>query len=1003
VFVYSTNVLTSAQYAIDQNVAPILSMSYGACELAITSNSSGANVYRSVAQQANAQGITWLASSGDSGSAGCDRNVAAGTKGKAVEIPASVPEVTAVGGTEFNEGSGTYWSNTNAPGTGGSALSYIPEKAWNDTALAGSLSATGGGTSIFFPKPSWQVGQNVPNDNARDVPDISFAASPAHDFYLVVSNGSVAGIGGTSAATPVFAGMLALLNQSLRQTKPGLGNINPNLYRLAQTVPNIFHDVTVGSNIVPCAPGTTGCTNGTYGYSAGPGYDQATGLGSVDMNALVTNWNGTSSAPSTVSTTTTLGANPASIVVNGSTVLTATIRAASGTASPTGSVTFNAGKTALGSATLSGSGGTATAALTVFGSQLSIGANAVTVSYDGTTTFAPSSGSATVTLTVPTTSSAVVVSIVPNPVYQQAPDADGYQWFYTVRLTEVGGAATTLSSFSIGGTDHTSDIPGWFGSNTLAARGTLSASIRSIGLTVPVNRVFVLNGTDGNGQKWTQQITVPFLPQQISASMALSSSPGTEVQNPKGDPACSADHPFYQQLNVQEQNGFEVQLTKFLAGGNDLSSNIQTWFGTLRLAPLGALRANLCWQIGSLPANLSYELDGVDTAGNKITATLSVPFKGPGQSPGALTTSKSNIALTAAAGQTSTTTVAVNVPAGEAWTMSPFPANQKSSWLVAYPQSATGTATVNLVLSAAGLASGVYTANLVFQSVNTIPQFVNVPVTFTIGASSSVVISGVTNGASFLQTFAPGMILSIFGSRLANSTKPAPSVPLPTTLDGVSVTVNGVSAPLYFISPGQLNVQIPYETPAGTAVLGVNNNGLVNSFNFPVKATAPGIFTGSDGAIVPISSARRGQSILLYITGDGETTPALATGAPPANSTPISGLPAPRAALSMSVGGIAVTPFFVGIPYGLVGVTQVNFTVPSNAPLGIQPVTVSVGGVASKTTSLNITPTAATAESVPPLFPAAGFLPFPVLPLELSLPPVSVRVSGEERDVPWKP
>jgi adhesin/invasin len=334
--------------------------------------------------------------------------------------------------------------------------------------------------------------------------------------------------------------------------------------------------------------------------------------------------------------------------------------------------------------------------------------------------------------------------------------------------------------------------------------------------------------------------------------------------------------------------------------------------------------------------------------------------------------------------------------------MSPFPANQKSSWLVAYPQSGTGTATVNLVLSAAGLASGVYTANLVFQSVNTIPQFVNVPVTFTIGASSSVVISGVTNGASFVQTFAPGMILSIFGSRLANSTKAASSVPLPATLDGVSVTVNGVNAPLYFISPGQLNTQIPYETPVGTAVLGVNNNGLVNSFTFPVKATAPGIFTGNDGAIVPISSARRSQSILLYITGDGETAPTLNTGAPPANSTPLSGLPAPRAALTMSVGGIAVTPFFVGIPYGLVGVTQINFTVPANAPLGIQPVIVSVGGVAGKTASLNITPAAVTAESVPPLFPAAGFLPLPVLPLELSRASVSVGVSGEERDVPQK-
>jgi subtilase family serine protease len=105
--------------------------------------------------------------------------------------------------------------------------------------------------------------------------------------------------GGTSAATPLFAGILTLLNQYLAASgKPsGLGNINPTLYHLAQTTTGIFHDVTVGSNIVPCKAGSTKCTTGSYGFSTGPGYDQATGLGSVDVNNLVTQWAGGGSTP----------------------------------------------------------------------------------------------------------------------------------------------------------------------------------------------------------------------------------------------------------------------------------------------------------------------------------------------------------------------------------------------------------------------------------------------------------------------------------------------------------------------------------------------------------------------------------------------------------------------------------------------------------------------------------------------------------------------------------
>ena len=216
------------------------------------------------------------------------------THGLAVDSPASIPEVTGIGGTEFSgdaagaitgtapnttAGATQFWSGTNSTtDTLSSALSYIPETTWNDTAASvaagGGLSATGGGKSAVFSKPSWQVAAGVPSDSSRDVPDVSLSGSPNHDGFLVCSQSFFAGVtpavtscasgfrasdgsqlavvGGTSVGAPAFAGIVALLNQKTGSN--GLGNINPTLYSLAASAPNAFHDITTGDNIVPCTP-----------------------------------------------------------------------------------------------------------------------------------------------------------------------------------------------------------------------------------------------------------------------------------------------------------------------------------------------------------------------------------------------------------------------------------------------------------------------------------------------------------------------------------------------------------------------------------------------------------------------------------------------------------------------------------------------------------------------------------------------------------------------------
>ena len=524
-FVYSNDVAVSLQYAIDQNLAPVISMSYGDCEADIAA--ADAESQQSLAQQANAQGITWLASSGDSGAADCSSGPSSKSNGiLSTDLPASIPEVTGVGGTAFTEGTGTYWSSTNNAG-GASVSGYIPETAWNDTAIDGTPSASGGGASAYFSKPAWQSGTGVPSDGARDVPDLAFAASPDHDGFLIFTDGFEQVVGGTSVGAPSMAGLITLLNQYVvargLQSGPGLGNINPQLYAIAQTNPAAFHDITTGDNIitVTCTARQRNCQPSSIGYTTGAGYDQVTGVGTVDAQAFFTAW----------------------VIQSGA-----------------------------------------------------------------------------------------------------------------------------------------------------------------------------------NGQ---------------------------------GPPALSV----------------------------------------------------------------------------------------------------------------------------------------------------------------------------------------------------------IGNAASFNQKYAPGMLLTIYGSRLAPGTQVATSAPWPLGMQGVSVTINNVPAPLYYVSPGQLNVQIPYETPVNTSVvLTVNNHGSTVSTSFVATAAAPGIFTDPDNEPVPFASASRGQTITLYLTGGGAVSPALSTGAGPKLGTLLANLPRPQQKVAMTVGGVAVSSVDALVPVGYVGVMQVNYQVPATAPLGPQTVIVTIGGISSPPATLTVVP-----------------------------------------------
>ncbi len=280
----------SAIYIVDNNLAPVMSYSYGQCEFFL--GSSGNSFYKTLWQQAAAQGITVLLSSGDSGSAGCDNaGVAGASDGVAVNGLGSTPYNISVGGTDFYMPSGgtAFWNSTNSATTQASAKGYIPETPWNEsctnsvfnssgtfsgqtpeqvcnsaTAVSdGLLSVVGGGGGPSactqsngssasscrggYPKPSWQIGTGVPADGVRDTPDVSLFASAGFfgAFYIVCQQSTntdgqpcniaapaydFAGYGGTSVSSPAFAGILSLVNQ---KTGSRQGNANYVLYNLA--------------------------------------------------------------------------------------------------------------------------------------------------------------------------------------------------------------------------------------------------------------------------------------------------------------------------------------------------------------------------------------------------------------------------------------------------------------------------------------------------------------------------------------------------------------------------------------------------------------------------------------------------------------------------------------------------------------------------------------------------------------------------------------------------
>lgn len=598
-------IFSSMAALIDNNLADVMSLSYGSSELLFASSDYA--LLDDMYEQAAAQGQSIIISSGDSGADAADQNKPApAISGLNVNGLASSPYITVAGGTDFSDAydydkanipQSNYWGTTNSTYYG-STLGYIPETAWNSS-CAGSLTAadlgyTGagacnkeglaylaggsGGFSTHYSVPSYQSGITGYSGTTRAMPDVSMFASSGWWYHALIFCDSYAAsidpnagnapctdstgaatpstfgaAGGTSFVAPALAGIGGLLVSADGRQGP----LNPALYALAKAqftasatktacysngqtantgtttgLPSsscTFNDVTTGNNSLPCASGSPNCyvkSGDTYGmlststtslapaYNSTIGYDAATGIGTLNVANLLTNWN------TTFTSTTTMTASSTSITYSGSTTLTATTAGtapagATYTPAVTGSVSFSANSTALGSCTLSGG----SCSLQVAGSALAAGSNSISATFAGSSAYPSSTSSIT----------AVTVTAIPTTTTVQAVTATlGTSATLTANVTPT--AATGTVTFKLGSTTlGTGTLSS--GTATLAVTPTIASGFSAGANTITANYGGDSNYTASSGTGTLTAIATYTLTPATSSITISAGSSGTVTLN----------------------------------------------------------------------------------------------------------------------------------------------------------------------------------------------------------------------------------------------------------------------------------------------------------------------------------------------------------------------------------------------------------------------------------------------------------------------------------------
>jgi uncharacterized protein (TIGR03437 family) len=1070
IYVYARNAFDAVEDAIDLNLAPVISMSYGSCE-ANVSNADAESI-QDAAQQANAQGITWIASSGDTGAAGCDIAGVPATHGLSVLFPASLPEVTAVGGTELNEGTSLQYWAPNMNSAGGSALSYIPEIAWNDVAVSSTLFASGGGASSLFSKPIWQLGPGVPGNNARYVPDISFSASPYHDPYVVISGGLPYAFGGTSAGAPIFAGVVALLNERLAASTlgQGVGNVNPILYGEIGSpgqVPTWYHDITAGNNIVPCVSGTPDCVNGSLGYSAGPGYDPVTGLGSIDVRVFVQGLR--------IPTTTTL-AVPASVMVAGPITLTATVTGAGKIVPTANQNEANQDLVQL----LQGTGiddyAYVSSGVASFSESLSPNTWTFSAYFSGDSLFLPSASPPVTFLVTPNAPAPTLIS----PANQATGIGLGIQlqWngaSYATSYDVYFGSTPSpplwgnLTSFSCVPTGLGSNATYYWKVVAITASGTISTPVWSftttsqagyaIGLVAGAAN-FGFSGDGGPAAEavlyWPWNVAVDRSAnvyfsdtgnqrvRKVTPSGIITTVAGTGEGPNSGDggPAVAAGLAGLGGLAIDSQGNLYIVsgqrvrkvtpdgLISTFAGSdaagyagdggpaaaalfNNPNGLATDAAGNLYIADFSnncirkisggiiSTAAGICGSRGPAPdyndpascagfngpiavavdspgniyavdygnARICKYANGSPTtiAGGGTPNTDALPPDGP--AVGASLFHPMGVAVDAAGNVFFTDPGAANFSTGETRVYEVSGGNLKA---VAGDTdglgltSSEGPANSVLLGEPYGIAIGP-SGNIYFSDY----LWGQIRVLYPGGQPSLPSISpgGIVSAASAAPPpVAPGSIAAIFGSFGQVPGSQASSVPLPTAIGGLSVQFQSgaISAPIFYASSSQVNVQIPWEL-AGSSQVAIaatlnGNTGTVASlqlapfapgiFAINGQGTGQGVIVDSNYKIVDaVNPASAGGALQIFCTGLGAVNNPPATG----SAASVTTLSETTTNPTVSIGGADAAVLFSGLVPGAIGEYQIDVVVPMGVqPGSAVPVVISIGGVASNIVTISV-------------------------------------------------
>jgi uncharacterized protein (TIGR03437 family) len=350
--------------------------------------------------------------------------------------------------------------------------------------------------------------------------------------------------------------------------------------------------------------------------------------------------------------------------------------------------------------------------------------------------------------------------------------------------------------------------------------------------------------------------------------------------------------------------------------------------------------------VGTYTSVIQVVSAGATNSPQSVAVTLTV------SSQPVLAASPASLSVTYHVGDVAPDGIALHVtsPAPVNFTADPY----SRGWLALTPDAGATPADITVWVNPYELPPGTYQGQVQLAPAGALTTQISVPVTLTVVDTPTFTSAGVMNAASYQPGWiSPGGMAAIFGSALAIQSAQAPAGPLPASLAGTKVTLNGAAAPLYSVASGQIVFQVPAEAAVGDNVLRVITDGVSSApLLVNLKAAAPGIAV--DQSATPVrnqdgtansagNGAPPGSVLVVYLTGLGSTSPSLASGQPAPSDSPI---PA-TAPVTAQLSGKSAEVLFAGAAPGMTAAYQVNLRVPADAAAGAAAMTITAAGVSS--------------------------------------------------------